>query len=119
MPSERVTDQMANLALGPDRKPRKTNFLRNVDMPGLTYNHDGAVSLQDFLSFLVTKHFQDPVSAPLFFFFFLVVVTDEFEKDSISAQNVPRPGFNTTGKEIELNVNALPIVKFPNKVRCR
>ena len=70
MPSERVTDQMANLALGPDRKPRKTNFLRNVDMPGLTYNHDGAVSLQDFLSFLVTKHFQDPVSAPLFFFFF-------------------------------------------------
>lgn len=33
----------------------------------------------------------------------------------VPVDTVPRPGFNTTGKEIELSVNAYPILKFPNK----
>lgn len=41
--------------------------------------------------------------------------TDEYEKYRVPVDTVPRPGFNTTGKEIELSVNAYPILKFPNK----
>ena len=40
---------------------------------------------------------------------------DEQEKYSVPVETVPRPGFNTTGKEIEVSMNAYPIVKFPNK----
>lgn len=41
--------------------------------------------------------------------------TDEYEKYRVPVDTVPRPGFNTTGKEIELSLNAYPILKFPNK----
>ncbi|KAK1145566.1 Protein argonaute [Aspergillus melleus] len=40
---------------------------------------------------------------------------DEQEKYSVPVETVLRPGFNTTGKEIEVSMNAYPIVKFPNK----
>lgn len=40
---------------------------------------------------------------------------DELKKYAVPVETVARPGFNTTGKEIELQVNAFPIVKFPNK----
>ncbi|THC99021.1 hypothetical protein EYZ11_001495 [Aspergillus tanneri] len=40
---------------------------------------------------------------------------DELVKYSVPVGNVPRPGFNTTGKEIEVSVNAYPITKFPNR----
>ncbi|PLN80024.1 eukaryotic translation initiation factor 2c [Aspergillus taichungensis] len=40
---------------------------------------------------------------------------DELKKYAVPVDTVPRPGFNTTGKEIEVLMNAFPIVKFPNK----
>lgn len=40
---------------------------------------------------------------------------DEYAKYSVPVDNVARPGFNTTGKEIEVLVNAFPIVKFPSR----
>lgn len=40
---------------------------------------------------------------------------DELKKYAVPVDTVPRPGFNTTGKEIEVQMNAFPIVKFPNK----
>lgn len=40
---------------------------------------------------------------------------DETIKYAVPVETVPRPGFNTTGKEIEVSMNAYPIVKFPNK----
>lgn len=40
---------------------------------------------------------------------------NEYAKYSVPVETVPRPGFNNTGKEIELSVNAFPINKFPNR----
>ncbi|KAB8071607.1 Piwi domain-containing protein [Aspergillus leporis] len=40
---------------------------------------------------------------------------DEVAKYSIPAETVPRPGFNTTGKDIDVSLNAYPVVKFPNR----
>lgn len=40
---------------------------------------------------------------------------DELKKYAVPVDTVPRPGFNTTGKEIEVQMNAFPITKFPNK----
>ncbi|KAL4924314.1 putative eukaryotic translation initiation factor eIF-2C4 [Aspergillus undulatus] len=40
--------------------------------------------------------------------------TDE-AKYSVPVQAVPRPGFNPTGKEIEVQMNAFPVSAFPNK----
>ncbi|KAI9929068.1 hypothetical protein ASPWEDRAFT_128423 [Aspergillus wentii DTO 134E9] len=40
---------------------------------------------------------------------------DELVKYAIPSETVPRPGFNTTGKEIEVNVNAFSILKFPSR----
>ena len=40
---------------------------------------------------------------------------DQHAKYSVPVDTVPRPGFNTTGKEIEVKVNTFPIVKFPSK----
>lgn len=40
---------------------------------------------------------------------------DEERKYSVPVETVPRPGFNTTGKEVELQVNAYPITKFPSR----
>lgn len=40
---------------------------------------------------------------------------DEIAKYTVPVETVPRPGFNPTGKEIELMLNAFPIIKFPNK----
>ncbi|PYH41337.1 putative eukaryotic translation initiation factor eIF-2C4 [Aspergillus saccharolyticus JOP 1030-1] len=40
---------------------------------------------------------------------------DEIEKYKIPSETVPRPGFNTTGKEIEVSLNAYPITKFPSR----
>ena len=41
--------------------------------------------------------------------------SDELVKYAIPTENVPRPGFNTTGKEIEVAVNAYGITKYPNR----
>lgn len=41
--------------------------------------------------------------------------TDEYEKYGVPVDTVPRPGFNQTGKEIEVMVNAFPITKFPSR----
>ena len=41
--------------------------------------------------------------------------SDELVKYAIPTENVPRPGFNTTGKEIEVGVNAYGITKYPNR----
>ncbi|KAF9891139.1 hypothetical protein FE257_005075 [Aspergillus nanangensis] len=40
---------------------------------------------------------------------------DELAQYSIPVQNVSRPGFNTTGKEIEVSINAWKIVNYPSK----
>ncbi|KAL2842342.1 Piwi domain-containing protein [Aspergillus pseudoustus] len=40
---------------------------------------------------------------------------DDFAKYSVPVETVPRPGFNQTGKEIEVQMNAYPITSFPNK----
>lgn len=40
---------------------------------------------------------------------------EEFQKYSVPVETVPRPGFNTTGKEVELSLNAYPITKFPSR----
>ncbi|KAL2868226.1 uncharacterized protein BJX67DRAFT_49603 [Aspergillus lucknowensis] len=34
---------------------------------------------------------------------------------SVPVETVPRPGFNQTGKEIEVQMNAFAIAKFPTK----
>lgn len=39
--------------------------------------------------------------------------TDEYEKYAVPSDTVPRPGFNQTGKEIEVLTNSFPIAKFP------
>ena len=41
--------------------------------------------------------------------------SDELVKYAIPTENVPRPGFNATGKEIEVAVNAYGITKYPNR----
>lgn len=41
--------------------------------------------------------------------------SDEIAKYSVPVKPVARPGFNQSGKEIDLLVNAFPIVKFPNR----
>jgi hypothetical protein len=38
-----------------------------------------------------------------------------FQQYSDGVTHVPRPGFNTTGREVELQVNAYPITKFPTQ----
>lgn len=40
---------------------------------------------------------------------------DELEKYGVPTEVVPRPGFNQTGKEIEVLINAFPITKFPSR----
>jgi eukaryotic translation initiation factor 2C len=40
---------------------------------------------------------------------------DEIAKYSVPVETVPRPGFNPTGKEIEVQMNAFAITNFPNK----
>lgn len=40
---------------------------------------------------------------------------DELVKYAIPREKVPRPGFNTTGKEIEVSMNAFGITKFPTR----
>lgn len=40
---------------------------------------------------------------------------DELVKYAIPTESVPRPGFNTTGKEIEVSMNAFGITKFPTR----
>lgn len=40
---------------------------------------------------------------------------DELAKYGVSTDQVPRPGFNQTGKEIEVALNAYPIAKFPSR----
>ncbi|KAE8152713.1 Piwi domain-containing protein [Aspergillus avenaceus] len=40
---------------------------------------------------------------------------EEVEKYSVPVETVPRPGFNNTGKEIEVAVNAYPINEYPNR----
>lgn len=44
-----------------------------------------------------------------------VRTADELAKYDVSTDHVPRPGFNNTGKEIELALNAYPISKFPSR----
>ncbi|PWY92461.1 eukaryotic translation initiation factor 2c [Aspergillus heteromorphus CBS 117.55] len=41
---------------------------------------------------------------------------DELVKYNIPVETVPRPGFNTTGKEVDMQLNAYPITKFPNRI---
>lgn len=41
---------------------------------------------------------------------------DDETKYAVPIEPVPRPGYNTTGKEVELLVNCFPISHFPNKV---
>ncbi|KAL4786184.1 Piwi domain-containing protein [Aspergillus varians] len=40
---------------------------------------------------------------------------NEEAKYSVPVETVPRPGFNSTGKEIELQLNAFGVTSFPNK----
>ncbi|KAI9370101.1 ribonuclease H-like domain-containing protein [Aspergillus egyptiacus] len=40
---------------------------------------------------------------------------DELEKYSVPVENVPRPGFNSTGKEIEVQMNSFAIKEFPSQ----
>ncbi|EAU35074.1 conserved hypothetical protein [Aspergillus terreus NIH2624] len=40
---------------------------------------------------------------------------DELAKYAIPVKHVPRPGFNTTGKEIEVSMNAFNITAYPTK----
>ncbi|KAL4885126.1 Piwi domain-containing protein [Aspergillus karnatakaensis] len=40
---------------------------------------------------------------------------DEIAKYSVPVETVPRPGFNPTGKEIEVQMNAYAISSFPSK----
>jgi eukaryotic translation initiation factor 2C len=40
---------------------------------------------------------------------------DELAKYAVPSDNVPRPGFNQTGKEIEVLTNSFPIEKFPSR----
>lgn len=40
---------------------------------------------------------------------------DEVVKYSVPVEIVPRPGFNTTGKEVDISLNAYPITKFPSR----
>jgi eukaryotic translation initiation factor 2C len=40
---------------------------------------------------------------------------DDFAKYSVPVETVPRPGFNQTGKEIEVQMNAYAITNFPSK----
>ncbi|KAL2831053.1 ribonuclease H-like domain-containing protein [Aspergillus cavernicola] len=40
---------------------------------------------------------------------------DELAKYSVPVETVPRPGFNSTGKEIEVQMNSFAITKYPNK----
>ncbi|QRD82538.1 hypothetical protein F9C07_2539 [Aspergillus flavus] len=40
---------------------------------------------------------------------------DEVVKYSVPVETVPRPGFNTTGKEVDISLNAYPITKFPSR----
>lgn len=44
-----------------------------------------------------------------------VRTADELAKYDVSTDHVARPGFNNTGKEIELALNAYPISKFPSR----
>ncbi|KAL2014266.1 hypothetical protein VTN00DRAFT_1791 [Thermoascus crustaceus] len=38
------------------------------------------------------------------------------KENEVPVETVPRPGYNTTGKEVELLVNCFPIMNFPTKV---
>ena len=40
---------------------------------------------------------------------------NQLMKYDIPVHTVARPGFNNTGKEVELQVNAFPINKFPSR----
>lgn len=40
---------------------------------------------------------------------------DEVVKYSVPVKTVPRPGFNNTGKEVDISLNAYPITKFPSR----
>lgn len=40
---------------------------------------------------------------------------DELVKYAIPTENVPRPGFNNTGKEVEVSMNAFGITKYPSR----
>ncbi|PYI10200.1 eukaryotic translation initiation factor 2c [Aspergillus sclerotiicarbonarius CBS 121057] len=40
---------------------------------------------------------------------------NQLVKYDIPVRTVPRPGFNNTGKEVELQVNAFPILKYPSR----
>lgn len=37
------------------------------------------------------------------------------KENEVPVETVPRPGYNTTGKEVELLVNCFPITNFPTK----
>ncbi|PYH87772.1 Piwi-domain-containing protein [Aspergillus ellipticus CBS 707.79] len=40
---------------------------------------------------------------------------DELIKYNIPVETIPRPGFNTTGREVEVQLNAFPITKYPSR----
>lgn len=40
---------------------------------------------------------------------------EEIAKYKVASDIIPRPGFNTAGKEITLGVNSYPIAQFPTK----
>lgn len=40
---------------------------------------------------------------------------DELVKYAVPTENVPRPGFNNTGKEVEVSMNAFGITKYPSR----
>ena len=40
---------------------------------------------------------------------------NEYDKYGVPTDVVARPGFNQTGKEIEVLLNAFPITKFPSR----
>lgn len=40
---------------------------------------------------------------------------DEDAKYSVPVETVPRPGFNPTGKEIEVQMNAFGVTSFPTR----
>jgi eukaryotic translation initiation factor 2C len=41
--------------------------------------------------------------------------TEDIEQYGVPFESVPRPGFNTTGTEVELSINAYPISKYPSR----
>jgi eukaryotic translation initiation factor 2C len=41
--------------------------------------------------------------------------TEDIEKYEVPIKTVPRPGFNSTGTEVELMINAFPITTYPSR----